>query len=243
MEMLKGPRAIEAGIVYLQDEKHEFRTKANGKLWTVYGSPVCFNIYTYLYAQRPFQWSPEFFNWAFNYKRETGEGTFPSFLSFTTPFTKCSLSLALVSKFPKTDILYTTKHPFFFVALSLMSFHRLTHGPAYRIFDRTNGHDDAGCEALRTRLSDLRPKLHLVGHIHEAHGAYIHAWDTAEPPSVQSGEIVLNDDDKIQNPDLDHTVFVNAANWPSGERVRRDGRGKVKFGGSGFQPVVVDLKD
>jgi len=69
MEMLKGPRAVEAGIVYLQDEKHEFRTNADGKLWTVYGSP----------------WSPEFFNWAFNYKRETGE--------------------ALVSKFPKTDIL------------------------------------------------------------------------------------------------------------------------------------------
>jgi len=63
------------------------------------------------------------------------------------------------------------------------------------IFDRTNGHDDAGCEALRARLSDLRPKLHLVGHIHKAHGAYIHAWETTEPPSVQSGEIVLNDDD------------------------------------------------
>ena len=39
--MLKGPRAVEAGIVYLQDEKHEFRTKENGRLWTVYGSPVC----------------------------------------------------------------------------------------------------------------------------------------------------------------------------------------------------------
>lgn len=41
MEMLKGPRAAESGIVYLQDEKYEFRTKENGKLWTVYGSPVC----------------------------------------------------------------------------------------------------------------------------------------------------------------------------------------------------------
>jgi hypothetical protein len=73
------------------------------------------------------------------------------------------------------------------------------------------------------------------------HGAYIHAWDTAEPPSVQAGEIVLNDN--IQDPTLDHTVFVNAANWPSGKRVRRDSRGKVRFGGIGFQPVVVDLKD
>ena len=41
MRMLKGPRAAEAGIVYLQDETCEFRTKENGKLWTVYGSPVC----------------------------------------------------------------------------------------------------------------------------------------------------------------------------------------------------------
>lgn len=185
MEMLKGPRAIAAGIVYLQDEKYEFRTKENGKLWNVYGSP----------------WSPEFHNWAFNYDRVNGE--------------------ELVSKFPKTDIL-------------------LTHGPAYQIFDKTNQQDEAGCEALRTRLSDLHPRLHLVGHIHEAHGAHIHAWDTIEPPSVQSGEYILNDN--IQDPNLDHTVFVNASNWPSGERKRRN-KGMIKFGGLGFQPVVVDLKE
>ncbi|KAF8816077.1 Metallo-dependent phosphatase [Phlegmacium glaucopus] len=187
MEMLRGPRAAEAGIVYLQDEVYEFRTKENGKLWSVYGSP----------------WSPEFFNWAFNYERETGE--------------------ELVSKFPKTDIL-------------------LTHGPAYQIFDRTNRGEDVGCEALRARLSDLRPRLHLAGHIHEAHGAHIHAWDTtAEPPSVQSGETLSYDN--IHDPNLDHTVFVNAANWPAGERLYRDTSGRVKFGGLGFQPVVVDLKE
>jgi len=187
MEMVRGTRAAEAGIVYLQDETFEFRTKENGKLWSVYGSP----------------WSPEFCGWAFNYKREDGED--------------------LVSRFPKSDIL-------------------LTHGPAYQIFDRTNRHDDAGCEALRARLSDLRPRLHLVGHIHEGHGAYIHAWDTVEPPSVQADEeIILNDN--VQNPNFDHTVFVNAANRPSGKRVRRDSWGRVKLGGSGFQPVVVDLKE
>ena len=116
----------------------------------------------------------------------------------------------------------------------------MTHGPAYQIFDRTNGQDDVGCEALRARLADLCPRLHLAGHIHEAHGAYIHAWDTAEPPSVQSGENVLNDN--IQDPNLDHTVFVNAANWPSGKRLQRN-TGMVTFGGPGFQPVIVDLKD
>ena len=118
---------------------------------------------------------------------------------------------------------------------------RLTHGPAYGIFDRTNRHEDVGCEALRARLSDLRPRLHLAGHIHEAHGAYIHAWDTAEPPFVQSDEENILKDN-IQDPKFDHTVFVNAANWPSGRRVRRDSSGRAKFGGIGFQPVVVDLK-
>jgi hypothetical protein len=39
--MLKGPRATEAGIVYLQDETYEFRIAEGGKLWTVYGSPAC----------------------------------------------------------------------------------------------------------------------------------------------------------------------------------------------------------
>ena len=119
---------------------------------------------------------------------------------------------------------------------------RLTHGPPHQIFDKNNGDSDTGCVALRARLSDLRPKLHIFGHIHEAHGAHIHVWDSSEPPSVQAGEeIVLNDN--IQDPNLDHTVFVNAANWPSGKRVRRDSWGRTGFGKAGFQPVVVDLKE
>lgn len=40
MELLKGPKATDAGIVYLQDESFEFCTKPEGKKWSVYGSPV-----------------------------------------------------------------------------------------------------------------------------------------------------------------------------------------------------------
>jgi hypothetical protein len=40
IQMLKGARAQRAGIVYLQDEKYEFKVHENGKLWSVYGSPV-----------------------------------------------------------------------------------------------------------------------------------------------------------------------------------------------------------
>ena len=47
MELLKGPRATKAGIVYLQDENYEFRTKENGKIWSVYGSPVCSSVFNH----------------------------------------------------------------------------------------------------------------------------------------------------------------------------------------------------
>ncbi|KAF8153389.1 Metallo-dependent phosphatase-like protein [Crassisporium funariophilum] len=199
MEMLKGPRALKAGIVYLQDEEYRFQTKKDGKLWSVYGSP----------------WSPEFNNWAFNYEREDAE--------------------ELISKFPKTDIL-------------------LTHGPAHKIFDRTNRGVDAGCEALRARLPELRPRLHVVGHIHEAHGAHIHAWDPTTdltPPSVQFDDEELTRDhtsattsnqERETELSLERTVFVNAANWPSGSQIFRDGV-KSDFGGPGFQAIVVDLKE
>ena len=48
---------------------------------------------------------------------------------------------------------------------------------------------------------------------------------------------------------VSRTVFVNAANWPSGRHSWRattvgdHGKRKVPFGGPGFQAVVVDLKD
>ncbi|KDR66478.1 hypothetical protein GALMADRAFT_80788 [Galerina marginata CBS 339.88] len=194
IEMIKGEKATKAGIVYLEDEDYAFRTRDNGKLWTIYGSP----------------WSPEFFNLAFNYSRTDAQ--------------------EVVSKFPKTDIL-------------------LTHGPAHQIFDRITRGDDVGCEALRTRLAELRPRLHLAGHIHEAHGAYIHTWassDNFEPPTIQNDDPIVSTSQNISDDPsagrMEQTVFVNAANWPMGEKATRDGV-KSSFGGPGFQAVVVDLKD
>ena len=51
MQLLKGDRAKEAGIVYLQDEKYEFQLEEGGRLWSIYGSPVgsfCFVWFMYL---------------------------------------------------------------------------------------------------------------------------------------------------------------------------------------------------
>lgn len=40
MELLKGPAAVKAGIVYLQNETHEFQVKESRRKWSVFGSPV-----------------------------------------------------------------------------------------------------------------------------------------------------------------------------------------------------------
>lgn len=109
----------------------------------------------------------------------------------------------------------------------------MTHGPPYNILDLVDRNDEnVGCESLTQRLPSLKPRLHLFGHIHEAHGAEIRTYplklEEAPPTSVDTT--------------AEHTLFVNAANWPAGHRVRRIG-GKVQFASAPFQPVVVDLLD
>lgn len=46
----------------------------------------------------------------------------------------------------------------------------ITHGPPFGILDTTPRGDSAGCEELRKRVEDLRPKLHIFGHIHHGYG-------------------------------------------------------------------------
>lgn len=53
IKLLRGEEAVQAGIVYLEDAKYEFKARDNGRTWSVWGSP----------------WQPEFWDWAFNYKR------------------------------------------------------------------------------------------------------------------------------------------------------------------------------
>ncbi|KAJ7098249.1 Metallo-dependent phosphatase-like protein [Mycena epipterygia] len=251
-ELLKGPRAVAANVVYLQDEEYKFKVSDGGKEWSVYGSP----------------WSPNFGVWAFGYEREDAE--------------------ALVSKFPKTDIL-------------------LTHGPPRNVLDFTNTKDRAGCPALSARLPELKPRLHVFGHIHESRGAYLHrckpdsdqlgaqnaiqlgvnisstttidTGENDEENETEPGEFSDESDSEFEDdvilfgvPEavevthtegrkgadfkpsgpieehsreaategVEETLFVNAANWPSGPNARRTGT-RVKMGGQGFQPVIVDL--
>ena len=46
----------------------------------------------------------------------------------------------------------------------------ITHGPPRGIGDRCSDGRHEGCDDLRQRIAEVRPKLHLFGHIHEAYG-------------------------------------------------------------------------
>ncbi|KAJ7253763.1 Metallo-dependent phosphatase-like protein [Mycena haematopus] len=43
-ELLTGPRAVAANIIYLRDEKYKFRARPGGREWSVYGSPLSPNF-------------------------------------------------------------------------------------------------------------------------------------------------------------------------------------------------------
>jgi Icc-related predicted phosphoesterase len=46
----------------------------------------------------------------------------------------------------------------------------VTHGPPEGILDKTNRGDLVGCRDLLDRVREVRPRLHVFGHIHEAAG-------------------------------------------------------------------------
>lgn len=46
----------------------------------------------------------------------------------------------------------------------------ITHGPPFGILDQTYGGMRAGCEELAKAVERVKPRLHVFGHIHEAHG-------------------------------------------------------------------------
>jgi Icc-related predicted phosphoesterase len=46
----------------------------------------------------------------------------------------------------------------------------LTHGPAYRILDKTLDGPHAGSFSLLERIREVKPDSHVFGHIHEARG-------------------------------------------------------------------------
>jgi Icc-related predicted phosphoesterase len=46
----------------------------------------------------------------------------------------------------------------------------MTHGPPSGILDRTITGEKVGCEDLLRRVLEIKPRIHVFGHIHEAYG-------------------------------------------------------------------------
>ncbi len=63
----------------------------------------------------------------------------------------------------------------------------ITHTPPYGYLDRSSV-GRLGCQSLTRRVKEIKPKLHVFGHIHEGYGVLTDCWD-----------------------DKDKTYFVNAA--------------------------------
>lgn len=46
----------------------------------------------------------------------------------------------------------------------------ITHGPPFGILDKTIRGQAVGCEMLLKKINEIKPKLHVFGHIHEGYG-------------------------------------------------------------------------
>lgn len=110
---------------------------------------------------------------------------------------------------------------------------RITHGPPHGVLDQVAAGFNVGCEALAARLTELRPRLHVFGHIHEAHGLAVQEWEHAEQTlSIEKNKVELREG-------VPHTIFANAASWPMGKLVREP----QEFGAGSFMPIIVDLRE
>lgn len=89
----------------------------------------------------------------------------------------------------------------------------ITHTPPFAIHDTTRHGKNAGCKFLADRIQQLSGlRLHVFGHIHEAHGASaLVLGKNPETPSNTSSESM-------------ETIFVNAAYYHRSP------------------PVIIDLK-
>ncbi|VDC02534.1 unnamed protein product [Peniophora sp. CBMAI 1063] len=138
----------------------------------------------------------------------------PEFWNWAFNYARGAEAEEIVSKFPKADIL-------------------ITHGPPHGVLDQVMAGLNVGCEALAARLPELRPRLHLFGHIHEAHGLAVQEWEHAE-------KTLTTEKNKVELAEgVPHTIFANAASWPMGKLVREG----QEFGAGAFMPIIVDLRE
>ena len=54
----------------------------------------------------------------------------------------------------------------------------VTHGPPFGYLDETARMERVGCVDLLKRIDEIKPKVHVFGHIHEGYGTAINDRDT-----------------------------------------------------------------
>ncbi len=69
----------------------------------------------------------------------------------------------------------------------------ITHSPPFGILDRTSRGQNVGSKSLLCRVADIKPQLHVFGHIHEEGGEVVHV-DWSRDGSVFANASILNAD-------------------------------------------------
>ncbi|CAG8600774.1 1378_t:CDS:2 [Cetraspora pellucida] len=69
----------------------------------------------------------------------------------------------------------------------------MTHGPPFGILDATVTKENVGCVDLLQRIQEIKPLIHVFGHIHEGYGVFEKKWETEN------------------NEDTKSTIFINAS--------------------------------
>ncbi|KAI5892653.1 Metallo-dependent phosphatase [Schizophyllum commune H4-8] len=251
-DLLTGSKARKTGIVYLEDESYTFRTKEGGREWSVYGSP----------------WSPWFHNWAFNYTAEEAEALVAKFpktdilLTHGPPYH--IFDRTNTNDLPGCPAL-RRRLPSLRPRIHLFGHIHEDHGA------RIHGWKEDPSSSSDPSFADL-PPMHALSLLElEAEREMLEDESEHELPEDESdperrsqydpGHPPPTHDEDLKNA-KERTVFVNAAAWPMGKLAWREVKGegetdddgdvnmgnapkktKTPFGGPGFQPVVVDLKD
>jgi Icc-related predicted phosphoesterase len=70
----------------------------------------------------------------------------------------------------------------------------ITHGPVFSILDKTKMGLNVGCEDLMNKVQELKPKIHVCGHIHEAYGQVSHSSTNFINASVLDEKYILKNE-------------------------------------------------
>ena len=101
----------------------------------------------------------------------------------------------------------------------------ITHGPPSGVLDQVHGGEHLGCEELKIRLSAVKPRVHVFGHIHDGYGVarskattYINASTCTEEYRALNRPIVLDINPKsikvhgtAPNPRRKHLLIAQSA--------------------------------